>query len=75
MDAKPRQFKPSFGDRVENGWASIDNPTRIGIFVEVTTGGYRMTDGNGSFWTSGKENHRLQVLPNTEIPDRSGSGQ
>jgi hypothetical protein len=50
--------KPRFGDTIENGWASTDNPTRVGIFVRE---GYRtgrmnrgryfeVTNGEGKFW-------------------------
>ncbi|MNQ36905.1 hypothetical protein D3C85_504330 [compost metagenome] len=49
---------PKFGDIVENGWASDDNPTRRGFFVREfkRTGKlnpgrtWEITDGKGKFW-------------------------
>jgi hypothetical protein len=49
---------PSFGDTVENGWASEDNPTRQGFFVRefkrigrLNPGRtWEITDGRGKFW-------------------------
>lgn len=46
--------KPMFGDRMRNLWASEQNPTRDGIFVQAIRRNhanlYRMTDGKGKFW-------------------------
>jgi len=50
--------KPRFGDLVENGWASEENPTRRGFFVRegkrtgrMNAGTYwEITDGKGKFW-------------------------
>ena len=47
-----------FGDIIENGWASDDNPTRTGFFVregrrtgKMNPGHYfEVTDGAGKFW-------------------------
>lgn len=39
-----------FGDIVENGWASIRNPIRFGIVIEVKVKTIRMTDGKDRFW-------------------------
>lgn len=51
-------LKPRFGDIIENGWASEDNPTRRGFFVRegrrtgrMNAGRYfEATDGAGKFW-------------------------
>lgn len=51
-------MKPRFGDIIENGWASADNPTRVGYFVRegrrtgrMNAGRYfEVTDGAGKFW-------------------------
>lgn len=57
-----------FGDRVENGSASHDNPRRRAFFVRqgvrdgnMNSGPYaELTDGNGQFWeVSLAEGHRL----------------
>ena len=43
-----------FGDIVDNGYASDDNPTKYGIVIYsrgARQGGIRMTDGKGKFWT------------------------
>ena len=64
--------KPRFGDAVENGYASEDNPIRHGIFVrEFKRIGrmnpgltWELTDGNGKFWTvQPRHNDRLTVTP------------
>jgi hypothetical protein len=39
-----------FGDIVENGWASVNNPTRFGIVVRVNRKDIDLTDGEGKFW-------------------------
>lgn len=39
-----------FGDIIENGWASKDNPRRIGIVVKARAHSINVTDGNGDFW-------------------------
>lgn len=49
---------PRFGDIIENGWASLENPTRRGFFVRagrrtgrMNEGRYfEVTDGKGKFW-------------------------
>ncbi len=51
-------LKAKFGDVVENGWASENNPTRVGFFVRAGKRTGRMnagkfweiTDGKGKFW-------------------------
>ena len=72
-----------FGDVVENGWASEDNPTRTGVFVRkgsregtMNAGPYiRLTDMKGKFWESPiGPCHRLKVIgsvlvaPGADIP-------
>jgi hypothetical protein len=61
---------PQFGDTVENGWASEDNPTRVGLFVRegrrtgrLNRGRYwEITDGNGKFWElSPTGDHKIAV--------------
>jgi hypothetical protein len=50
-----------FGDVVVNGYASLDNPIRKGIFVKETSKGYEMTDGKGRFWISGKHDKLIKI--------------
>lgn len=75
MKDERRPPKPSFGDLVENGWASENNPTRRGFFVReyVRTGKlnagrtWEITDRRGKFWTiepwTVSEDGRLTVTP------------
>lgn len=64
--------KLKFGDIVENGWASEDNPIRTGIFIRFRkiphgqmNAGYQasLTDGKGRFWetSAGKENKLRKI--------------
>lgn len=53
-----------FGDIIENGWASEDNPARIGIFVKKVSKGYECTNGKGKFWVVSKDNARITILGN-----------
>lgn len=72
----------AFGDVVENGWASEDNPTRRGLFVRSFTRKGRMnpgltweiTDGKGKFWELQPRviAERLTVTPATD-PDLCGA--
>lgn len=40
-----------FGDVIENGYASEDNPRRVSIVVKKARGhSINCTDGNGDFW-------------------------
>lgn len=50
---------PRFLDVIENGYASEDNPLRVGYFVKATTTPrgrmnpgrhWQLTDGKGKFW-------------------------
>jgi hypothetical protein len=61
---------PAFLDIVTNGWASLDNPHRVGIFVRKyrrPRGGvnpgemWQLTDGRGKFWDVAASNERLEV--------------
>ena len=63
---------PTFGDTIENGWASEENPTRVGYFVEqgrrtgkMNAGPYiRVTDGRGKFWELPiTRDHKIKVTP------------
>ena len=66
-------LKPQFGDEVENGWASENNPTRRGFFVrEFVRSGklnpgrtWEITDGKGNFWELQPSyiGERLKVSP------------
>lgn len=59
---------PKFGDFIENGWASHENPRRFGTFVRagrrtgrLNPGPYwELTDRNGAFWeVSASEDSKL----------------
>jgi hypothetical protein len=61
-----------FGDIIENGWASLTNPTRQGFFVrEFHRSGkmnpgrtWEVTDGNGLFWElKPTGDHKITVKP------------
>ncbi|MDQ0062346.1 hypothetical protein [Paenibacillus harenae] len=55
--------KFKFGDVIENGHASLDNPRRKGIFVKKNSKGhYEMTDGKGSFWLNAYDNEQLKKI-------------
>lgn len=64
--------QPHFGDLVENGWASEENPTRRGFFVragrragKMNAGPYwEITDGKGKFWECPlSKDHKLTWAP------------
>jgi len=67
------RLKAKFGDLVENGWASEENPTRVGYFVREFTPPRRqmnpgltweITDGNGKFWElKPTGDHQITVTP------------
>lgn len=68
-----------FGDIVENGWASEDNPTRKGVVVKrgVTKGRLnpgpfvQLTDMKGEFWECGAgKDHKLSVVGSV-LPDKA----
>ncbi|WP_292224709.1 hypothetical protein [Brevundimonas sp.] len=77
-------LKPSFGDVIENEWASDANPTRTGFFVrEFTRTGrlnpgvtWEITDGKGKFWEFKpkdiSEGGRLKVTSRTALASGSG---
>lgn len=68
----PEWREPRFGDIITNGWASEDNPTRVGLFVRegrrtgrMNPGRYfEVTDGEGKFWELplGRD-HKITVRP------------
>lgn len=71
--------KPRFGDLVENGWASEENPTRRGFFVrEIRNGARRtweITDGKGKFWRCPLDSdHKLTWAP-AASPPLEGAGR
>lgn len=39
-----------FGDVIENGHASEENPHRFGFVIEVNVKTIQLTDGDGAFW-------------------------
>jgi len=39
-----------FGDIVENGWASPDNPNRKGVFIRSRKRTIELTNMKGRFW-------------------------
>lgn len=47
-----KHFKETlkFGDVIENGYASEDNPRRTAIVVKARGHSINCTDGNGDFW-------------------------
>lgn len=66
-----------FGDVIENGWASEDNPQRYGYLVgrftragRMNSGRHvRLTDGKGSTWEHPLHGeHRLTVVARASLP-------
>lgn len=55
-----------FGDKVENRWASVDNPHRFGYFVRYTGKKQSLamcTDRKGEFWETGNDDRgRLRLV-------------
>jgi hypothetical protein len=39
-----------FGDIIENGLASLDNPRRFGIIIKARRYSIHCTDGNSDYW-------------------------
>lgn len=77
VTGKGASLRPRFGDTIENGWASEDNPTRVGIFVRegrrtgrLNPGRYfEVTDGNGKFWELPvTTDHKITVTPAALTP-------
>ena len=73
-DYNPKKW--SFGDKIENGAASYDNPTRFGFFIrrrvrngKMNSGAYvEMTDGRGNFWEgNAREGHQLARIQFSRI--------
>lgn len=50
-----------FGDVIVNGYASLDNPLRKGIFVKEMSSGLQMTDGKGKFWINGRHDKLIKI--------------
>lgn len=69
MAASRRAWTPKFGEPVENTYASLSNPTRVGLFVKsgrrtgrLNPGVYwTLTDGRGKFWDMSPDNCRRPV--------------
>lgn len=69
----------SFGDVVENGWASSSNPIKRGYFVRrgfrrgrVNPGPWvEITDGCGKFWeiSAGRDNRLVMVSSATPLAE------
>lgn len=65
---------PKFGEWLRGVWASARNPHRDGMFVESQhyTGKfnpglwYRLTDGNGAFWSYEAKNTVFIAPPNPQ---------
>ena len=52
-----------FGDIVVNGWASENNPHRVGIFVKNKGKVIEFTDGKGDFWDAlNDKGAKLEVI-------------
>ncbi len=50
-----------FGDIIDNGWASEDNPLRKSIFVKHKKKTIEVTDGKGMFWEIYHDNEHRNV--------------
>lgn len=70
-----------FGDLIENGWASDDNPTKRGYFVRrginsgrVNSGPYiEVTDGRGKFWRLiPKGDHKITKIADAALSQQQG---
>lgn len=67
-----RGMSMKFGDIVVNGWASENNPHRIGIFVRNKGKTIQLTDGKGHFWeTYNDKESKLIVMGSMLLPDGS----
>jgi hypothetical protein len=61
-----------FLDIVDNGYASDDNPQKIGIYLKTTYThshfnrgyNYHLTNGKGDFWQINKSNDKLKIVGN-----------
>lgn len=55
-----------FGDIIENGWASENNPRRLGVVVKPRCASINCTDGNGDFWDLVFDSHsKIKTHGNT----------
>lgn len=66
---KLERFK--FGDIIENGWVSEDNPSRKSIFVRHKKKTIEVTDGKGNFWEvyHDSENRNVRIGTIFENPE------
>lgn len=79
--ANPEQFR--FGDWIVNGWASVDNPWRLGRFVRLMrrTGKLNpglwaeLTDGLGLFWNINANPGEHRLTPLSCAPEPSSPGR
>jgi hypothetical protein len=71
LDMTDTLKKLKFGDLIENGWASEDNPHRTGYFVEhkwIKTGKHsrskllRLTNRKGDFWEVYADSMKLKLI-------------
>lgn len=75
-DTSKADIKPKFGDVIENGYASVENPHCTGIFVRTghRTGRmnpgkyYELTDGKGNFWQLRAASDKLKIVDSYFIP-------
>lgn len=59
------KINPKFLDIVENGWASKDNPHRVGIFIKKKTKTLLLTDGKGEFFEPfNDDGSKLRIIGN-----------
>lgn len=72
-----------FGDIIENGYASADNPTRIGVFIRFKTvprgqinagKAIECRSDNGAFWTTDFGNDRLRKIGSI-LADRAAQAE
>lgn len=71
-------MKLNFLDIIENGYASENNPTRVGyvIRVEKRTGKLNpgehveLTDGKGRFWELSLSNDKIRILGDDLWPEQ-----
>lgn len=72
---KLERFK--FGDIIENGWTSEDNPLRKSIFVRHKKKTIEVTDGKGEFWEvyHDKENRNKKIGTIFENPELSEAAE
>ena len=60
-----------FGDIIDNGYASKDNPTKYGIVIYsrgIRQGGIRLTNGKGKYWTVDPHD-KIKVVGNIDLSE------